>query len=285
MVKSIIHLADIHIRTFRLHDEYKEVFNTLLNDIKNLVKDYEREEVRIVIAGDLVHQKIVISNEQLILGTWLLRSLEKIAPVIIIAGNHDLLENNKDRMDSITPMVQFLPDTDINYFTESKCYLDNNIVWCVYSIFEENSRPDIESARLAFGDDKTYIGLFHGPIIGLKTDLGYEIDHGYNLEIFDGCDIVMCGDIHKRGFLTLKQTLEINEDELENYKKTTLVYQVGSLIQQNFGENVSKHGFLMWDVETRTYTEHDVDNNYPYYQFKITSLEDIETGSETLTNG
>lgn len=270
MVKSIIHLADIHIRTFRLHDEYKEVFNTLLNDIKNLVKDYEREEVRIVIAGDLVHQKIVISNEQLILGTWLLRSLEKIAPVIIIAGNHDLLENNKDRMDSITPMVQFLPDTDINYFTESKCYLDNNIVWCVYSIFEENSRPDIESARLVFGDDKTYIGLFHGPIIGLKTDLGYEIDHGYNLEIFDGCDIVMCGDIHKRGGF--------------NYKGTSVMMS-SSLIQQNFGENVSKHGFLMWDVETRTYTEHDVDNNYPYYQFKITSLEDIETGSETLTNG
>jgi hypothetical protein len=65
MVKKIIHLGDIHIRTFRLHDEYKEVFFTLLKDIKELIKDYQREEVRIVIAGDLVHQKIVISNEQL----------------------------------------------------------------------------------------------------------------------------------------------------------------------------------------------------------------------------
>jgi DNA repair exonuclease SbcCD nuclease subunit len=269
MVKKIIHLSDIHIRTFRLHDEYKEVFVTLLKDIKELIKDYQREEVRIVIAGDLVHQKIVISNEQLILGTWLLRSLEKIAPVIIIAGNHDLLENNKDRMDSITPMVQFLPDSNINFFKESKCYLDDNIVWCVYSIFEGNTRPDIESARLTFGDDKTYVGLFHGPIIGLKTDLGYEIDHGYGLEIFEGCDIVMCGDIHKRGGF--------------NYKDVP-IFMSSSLIQQNFGENVSKHGFLLWDVESKTFTEHDVENKYPYYQFKIKSLEDLETGSEKLTN-
>jgi DNA repair exonuclease SbcCD nuclease subunit len=268
-VKKIIHMADIHIRTYRLHDEYKEVFKKLLYDISELVKDYQRDELRIVIAGDLVHQKIVISNEQLILGTWLLRSLEKIAPVIIIAGNHDLLENNKDRMDSITPMVQFLPDNNINFFKESKCYLDDNIVWCVYSIFEGNLRPDIESARLAFGDDKTYIGLFHGPIIGLKTDLGYEIDHGYELEIFEGCDIVMCGDIHKRGGF--------------NYKGIP-IFMSSSLIQQNFGENVSKHGFLMWDVETKTYTEHDVKNNYSYYQFRIKSLEDLETGNEKLTN-
>lgn len=219
MVKSVIHLADIHIRTYRLHDEYKDVFKKLLYDISELVKDIPREEVRIVIVGDLVHQKIVISNEQLIIGTWFLKSLEKIAPVIIIAGNHDLLENNKDRMDSITPMVQFLPDNNINFFKESKCYLDDNIVWCVYSIFEGNKRPDIEGAKKEFGIDKTYIGLFHGALIGSTTDIGYEIEHGYDLDIFEGCDMVMCGDIHKRGVLNFKETKEILEEELFEYEK------------------------------------------------------------------
>jgi len=57
-----------------------------------------------------------------------------------------------------------------------------------------------------------------------------------------------------------------------------------SLIQQNFGENVSKHGFLFWDVETKTFTEHDVENKSPYYQFKITSMDDIENGTEKVTN-
>ncbi len=189
MVKKIIHLADIHLRTFRMHEEYMSVFKNLMSDLTDLLSEYKKEEIRIVIAGDLVHQKIVISNEQLMLGTWFLRKLEEIAPVIMIAGNHDLLENNKDRIDSISPMVQFLFDKNVNYFKESKCYLDDNIVWCVYSIFEDNSRPDIEAAREQFGNDKTYIGLYHAPIINAKTDIGYEIDHGGELEIFEGCDI------------------------------------------------------------------------------------------------
>jgi len=67
-------------------------------------------------------------------------------------------------------------------------------------------------------------------------------------------------------------------------KKTIPIAYPSSLIQQNFGENVSKHGFLMWDVETKTYTEHDVENDYPYYQFKITSTEDIENNEEKITN-
>ena len=269
MVKKIIHLADIHLRTFRMHEEYMSVFKNLMSDLTDLLSEYKKEEIRIVIAGDLVHQKIVISNEQLMLGTWFLRKLEEIAPVIMIAGNHDLLENNKDRIDSISPMVQFLFDKNVNYFKESKCYLDDNIVWCVYSIFEDNSRPDIEAAREQFGNDKTYIGLYHAPIINAKTDIGYEIDHGGELEIFEGCDIAMLGDIHKR--------------QSFNHKGIPVAYS-SSLIQQNFGENVSKHGFLLWDVETKTFTEHDVENTTPFYQFKIKSLEDLDNGTEVLTN-
>ena len=269
MVKKIIHLADIHLRTFRMHEEYMSVFKNLMSDLTDLLSEYKKEEIRIVIAGDLVHQKIVISNEQLMLGTWFLRNLEEIAPVIMIAGNHDLLENNKDRIDSISPMVQFLFDKNVNYFKESKCYLDDNIVWCVYSIFEDNSRPDIEAAREQFGNDKTYIGLYHAPIINAKTDIGYEIDHGGELEIFEGCDIAMLGDIHKR--------------QSFNYNGIPIAYP-SSLIQQNFGENVSKHGFLLWDVESKTFTEHDVENKFPFYQFKIKSLEDLDNGTEVLTN-
>ena len=269
MIKKIIHCADIHIRTFRLHDEYLDVFKTFISQLTELIKDYKREELRIVLAGDLVHQKIVISNEQLILGTWLLKKLEEIAPVIVIAGNHDLLENNKDRMDSITPMIQFLSDSDVNYFKESKCYLDDNIVWCVYSIFEENQRPNIEAARKEFGLDKTYVGLYHGPLIGAKTDIGYTIDHGSELEQFDGCDFVLCGDIHQRQKLM--------------YNNIPIVMP-SSLIQQNFGENVSNHGFLFWDIETKTFTEHDVDNRYPFYNFKIKSLEDLDNNKEVITN-
>jgi DNA repair exonuclease SbcCD nuclease subunit len=269
MVKTIVHIADIHIRTYRLHEEYKEVMFQFIKQLKEEIKDYNSSEIRIAIVGDLVHQKIVISNEQLILGTWFIKELEKIAPVIIIAGNHDLLENNKDRMDSITPMVQFLPDSNVNYFKESGCYLDDNIVWCVYSIFDENKRPNIEAAREEFGEDKTYVGLYHAPIINAKTDIGYVIDHGSELEIFGGCDMALLGDIHKR--------------QSFNHNGIRIAYP-SSLIQQNFGENVSKHGFLLWDVENKTFTEHDVENKYSLYNMKIKSVDDIEQNKEIFTN-
>lgn len=268
-IKYVVHMADIHIRNIKLHAEYKEVFVTLISDLKTLLADCDREEIRILIAGDLVHQKITITNELMMLGTWFLKELEAIGNVVLIAGNHDLLENNKGRMDSITPMVELLGDKEIAYYKESKCYEDGNIVWCVYSIFEENARPDIESAKLEYGRDKTYIGLFHAPVENAKTDIGYEIDHGASLEIFEGCDIVMLGDIHKRSVF--------------NHKGIPIAYP-SSLIQQNFGENVSKHGFLVWNLEDNSYTEHDVVNNHGYYQFKITSSDDVENNTEKITN-
>ena len=58
----------------------------------------------------------------------------------------------------------------------------------------------------------------------------------------------------------------------------------GSFIQQDFGERVSEHGYLIWDVEHLDYTEHDIDTEYGYYVFKINSLEDLEVGKEYLTN-
>lgn len=262
-------MADIHLRTFRLHDEYEEIFKQLILDIKDLVKDYEREEIRIVVAGDVVHQKIVISNEQIMLCAWLFRELEKIAPLIIIAGNHDLLENNKDRLDSITPIVRLLPDLNINYFKESKCYKDDNIVWCVYSIFEENQRPDIESAKGQFGDGLVYLGLYHAALINAKTDIGYSVDHGDGLEIFEGLNGVLLGDIHKY--------------QVFIHKDIPIIYP-SSLIQQNFGESISKHGFVIWDVDDMSYEHHEVSNKAPYYQFSIKSLEDLDNGTEILIN-
>jgi len=268
MIKSIAHLADIHIRTYRQHDEYKEVFDSLIKDLNLKFKNFEYLETRIVIVGDLFHQKITVSNEQIMLGSWFLNKLSEIARVIVVAGNHDLLENNLGRVDSITPIIKLIDNENVRYYTESKCYLDDNIVWCNYSIFEENARPNIENSRID-NPDKKHIGLFHAPLIGAKTDIGYTFEVGESLSHFEGCDFVLLGDIHKR-------------QELE-YEGIKLVYP-GSLVQQNYGESVKSHGYLLWDVESENYEEVDIENNNLFMTFNITSIEDLKNEAEILKN-
>lgn len=269
-VLKVIHCADIHIRTFRMHEEYKEIFTSFIDEIKIFTSSLQNDEVRIVIVGDLVHQKITISNEQIILSCWFLSELAKIGKVVLVAGNHDLLENNRDRLDSLSPMIQLLNNPNISYYKESLCYPDENIVWCNYSIFDGNKAPKIEDYKETVKDDKlTYVGLYHAPINGASTDVGYEFTDSTSLEHFEGCDMVLLGDIHKRQSFT--------------YKNTKIAYP-SSLIQQNFGETVSKHGYLIWDVETKDFTEHDIETRYGFYQFKLTTLDDIDNGTEKLLN-
>jgi DNA repair exonuclease SbcCD nuclease subunit len=113
MIKKIVHIADLHIRTIQLHDMYKEQFQSFLNDLSKHSIEWKQEgislnEIRIVIAGDIAHQKINISNEQLMLTSWFLKELTNFGKVVIIPGNHDFLENNAQRLDSISPVVDLL---------------------------------------------------------------------------------------------------------------------------------------------------------------------------------
>jgi DNA repair exonuclease SbcCD ATPase subunit len=70
--------------------------------------------------------------------------------------------------------------------------------------------------------------------------------------MFEGFDMVMLGDIHKR------QTLG----------SPTIAY-AGSMIQQNHGESLGKHGYLLWDVESRTFEEFDLPNDYGFYTLDV----------------
>lgn len=268
-VKLIVHLSDLHVRTFKRHEEYQEIALEFFKSVKEEIKGYDRSEVRIVIVGDLYHQKITISNEQLIFISWFLKRCVKIAPTIVIAGNHDLLENNKDRLDSLTPVIKLLDSPDILFFKESECYEDDNIVWCNFSIFQGNAKPNIEKAREDFGLDKKYIGLLHAPMVGATTNIGYEFEDGIEAEYFDGCDAVMLGDIHKRQ--------QIKHDKIP-------IYYCGSLIQQDFGESITNHGYLLWNVEDLTFEEKNIETEYGFYKFKIASSDDVENNKEELLN-
>ena len=265
MIKIIIHTADIHIRRTQYHENYETQFRRFIDDAKERIKDYEYDEVRVVIAGDLVHEKINISNEQLVITSKFLNNItNELGKVIIIPGNHDFLENNHERIDSITPIVDMLQNKNIVYYKDSGVYQDENINWVVYSLYQHNQRPEFEKG------EGLYIGLFHSPIQGLSTDTGYEFDNAYSILNFKDLDLLLCGDIHKRQVF-----------ELPDGGKAVMV---GSLIQQNFGETIKHHGYGIYDIEKNKYNFHDIENDQPFLHFSINDIKDLENEEETLLN-
>jgi DNA repair exonuclease SbcCD nuclease subunit len=215
MIKQIVHLSDIHIRTTQFHDLYKNQFNSLIEELKIKLSKYEYEEIRIVLTGDIFHQKITVSNEQTLLASWFFSELAKIGKLIILPGNHDFLENNITRIDSITPIVELLRNENITYFKNMGVYDDENIKWVVYSLYNHN-----EKTNFVKEEAYTYVGLFHDPIQGMTTDMGYMFDTAYDKLNFIGCDIVLCGDIHKRNVLIIEDVMEIDEEDLNFYLKS-----------------------------------------------------------------
>lgn len=214
MIKQIVHLSDIHIRTTQFHDLYKNQFNSLIEELKIKLSKYEYEEIRIALTGDIFHQKITVSNEQTLLASWFFSELAKIGKLIILPGNHDFLENNISRIDSITPIVELLRNENITYFKNMGVYDDENIKWVVYSLYNHNEKPNFVKE-----EGYTYVGLFHDPIQGMTTDMGYMFDTAYDKLNFIGCDIVLCGDIHKRNVLIIEDEMEIDEEDLNFYLK------------------------------------------------------------------
>jgi hypothetical protein len=66
-----------------------------------------------------------------------------------------------------------------------------------------------------------------------------------------------------------------------DYHGVTIV-QPSSMIQQDFGESVDKHGYVLWDVKTKKHKHIHLNSDYGFYTFRVNSIEDIEEGLERL---
>jgi len=244
-VEKIYHLADLHIRNLKRHTEYREVFQKFLN---NVDRD-NIENAVIYLAGDIAHAKTEMSPELVREISWFLTECANRKHTFLITGNHDCNLNNNYRLDVLTPIVENLENERIHYLRDTGVYPFHNITFVVYSILD--NQENWPKGELVEGENT--ICLFHGPVNDSTTDIGYTVSsNSFTTEMFDGFDMVMLGDIHKR------QTLG----------RSTIAY-AGSMIQQNHGESLEKHGYLLWDVESRTFEEVDIPNDYGFYTLDV----------------
>ena len=112
MIEKIIHFSDLHIRLLKDHENYRKIMTNALNEWKEINPD------RIVFTGDLVHSKNQITPELIGMVSWVLTECSKIAKTIIIPVNHDFLENNMERLDALTPIIEALNNNSIFYYKE-----------------------------------------------------------------------------------------------------------------------------------------------------------------------
>lgn len=283
MVTKIIACSDIHIPALKGIDEIKEILTTFVDKCKKIIKEEdEPDNVRIVVAGDIFHNKLSITNESMLAVNWFFSELDKLCKTYIVIGNHDFLMNNTGRIDSLSPLfeigtykqVHFL-DMELGF--QSGIMNDDNIAWCLYSSFSGFNTPDIDIYKEAHKGmsnvPQIYVGIIHGDVNGATTVTNRVTENGIDPSVFGECDFVIAGHIHKRQ--------EVKKDGVR------IVY-CSSINQKDMGESVNGHGFVLWDVEDPdniTYKYIDIPNpDGGYYKFEINDISDIKEDREELLN-
>ncbi len=275
---KICHLADLHVHFGSRHEEHEIVFRRTVEDIQKI------KPRRIVIAGDLFHQKINMSPASIRLIGNFLRGLSAIAPVDVILGNHDLSLNSLSQGNCIEPIIELLdngkilkkeekPPIQIKnqhpvlFYPHSGFYnVDEDIIYGVYSCLDNEILKLNYSDRI---DGKTYIALFHGPMYGCRADNGSEMkgDDLIKPTAFDQWDMVLMGDIHEYQI--------IQEYEAKpNIIKPAMAYP-GSILQMGYGESQNK-GYLLWDIEKKESARRNTINDYGYAKINISHGEIYE---------
>ena len=275
VLSYIFHLSDLHIRNgdnkYSRYKEYKEVFKETIKSIKCEIKlkKLSFEEFIIVITGDIFHNKNVIGNYGLIIYRKFIQALSEIGRTYIISGNHDYDQCDIDKPSLVYSSTFAIPNIFVlNYST---AFAIDDIGISFVSIdktldhYKNSGRikdlpkfPDIEQKV------KYKIALFHGSFASAKLYNGNTIEEVFNpypLEWVKDFDYVLLGDIHKRQVFT--------------YKNKTICGYAGSLIQQNFGEDIISHGYLLWDIYNKDIKKINVYNNNGFINIKEGDNNDI----------
>lgn len=294
MIKQIIHLADLHIRTGDItkcrYEEYRSVFTKFTDYLKTL-DSIVRGEAIIILAGDLFHHKNKLESVGIKLFFDFVTTLGVLAPTYIIRGNHDYKQESPDEPDMIESLLT-VDIPNVTYWRDSGHYVlggdgdDGNLgigLVAIQHALKSGNTAGITDNLPQFPDPTAFsqtvkhkIALFHGAVSQTRLPSGETMSasaHTYPLEWFKGYDVIMLGDIHlqqvqRAKCLNVLKPTPLSKDvyviqkySWDNATSPPFCY-AGSMIQQDFGETLLGHGFAIWDLPTKTITCAHVCNDY-----------------------
>ena len=235
----VAHISDIHIRTIARQHEYRSVFDKLFVSLR------EQNVDAIIITGDTVHGKTQMSPELINTVHYLFSNLDKLGiNIIIIPGNHDAALSNLSRTDALSPILDISGFKNIDYLKHTGIYTYGDVDLYHYSVFEDENDYNNEVKD----SDNIKIALYHGMVAGSTNEFDFKYDSTMTADFFKHFDYVMLGDIHKR-------------QELSTHPP---MWYCGSLIQQNYGEEVNK-GYVIWDIREGNTEFIKIDNDNAFY--------------------
>lgn len=243
-VKYVYHLSDIHIRYIERHPEYLSIFEKLYENLKS---DPNLENTIMVIGGDIFHTRDKLVSETLILFDLFIKNITKYVKVFMILGNHDCF-NHSDRMDTVSGIINITSYENLFVMKYSGIYQYSNVQFGVSSLLDGKF-----TASSLLSQNKIKIGMYHGIISNCITDSGITMTSEMSVDKFNGYDLVMLGDVHKRQYLN---------------NKKTIAYP-GSLIQQNFKEE-RRHGYLKWNLSDFSSEFVCLENDWSFIDIPIT---------------
>lgn len=240
-IQYIVHVADLHIRHNERYDEYYNAFTNFINDLKGNLNILTNKTV-VVVCGDIFHYKVNQKSKSIKLWNYFIQSLCQMFPVFVITGNHDydMTTNDTDWIESTFNCDNF---NHLNNFGE---YHYKNIVFGCSPL-----KDDTIFNMKKTDDNKIYVQLYHGMIDKSVLFNGNENEADISVKDFGEYDLLLLGDIHKRQYL----------NKYSAYS--------GSLIQQNFGESIYNHGYILWNLNDLTQTFYEVQNDYCFLKVFI----------------
>ena len=270
----IAHLADLHIRcgtrTTSRYDEYHTVFNRLCAALKAAQPDC------IVLAGDLFHSKLRIESPGLQLALELFTNLCAIAPVVAIAGNHD---QPRERFETEPNLIEVIAGSNVLgprfHYLHTTGYHRISIASSTLGVGTVSIQDTLQDAQTVefpqVPSNHTAapfnIAVYHGPTFP------YTLTHPYQA--------IMLGDIHLasvKGVHVAKQKPPSPElphcrllDAYSSSSEHLLTAYSGSVVQQDYGEHILGHGFMLWDLDPQSSETHihhyHIENDYGYVTF------------------
>ena len=272
MITHVFHIADLHIRAGNTEQsrftEYNNVFERFVQDVGSHPATRTGHAI-IVVAGDVFHHKLRIESPGLKLALDFFQQLGALCPVYVIRGNHDFRQDKPHEPDLIQSLIHL---KNIHYIDETGVYSIDDIGFGVVTVqdaLQKGATVGIANQLPEFPSPKFEISVTH------KIALFHGNTNGYPNDWFPTTyDVMMLGDIHVQQVYGCKLSPHIvhkppNSHVTLQYMypgdKSGMVYgYAGSMIQQDFGEGVMGHGYLLWDLDNKTVDCFHLKNDYGF---------------------